>query len=102
MNIIVLGENNPMLVEYYTYKVEFQDRGAGHVHGTLWLKLERMERLIRNDTGDLILRDVDDDAKVKKPLEDEDQAKNIKRPFKGISSALKKLKNNEELNKKEK
>ena len=32
---IVMGRNNPMNVEYYTYKVEFQERGAGHIHGTL-------------------------------------------------------------------
>ena len=24
MDIIVMGDNNPMMVEYYTYKVEFQ------------------------------------------------------------------------------
>ena len=40
MDIVVMGDNNPMMVEYFTYKVEFQDRGAGHIHGTLWLKLE--------------------------------------------------------------
>jgi hypothetical protein len=28
-----MGDNNPMMVEYFTYKVEFQDRGAGHIHG---------------------------------------------------------------------
>ena len=49
MDKVVMGDNNPMMVEYFTYKVEFQDRGAGHIHGTLWLKLERMERLIRTD-----------------------------------------------------
>ena len=57
MNLIVMGTNNPMRVEYYTYKVEFQDRGAGHIHGTLWLKLKDMENLIRGDGGALILGD---------------------------------------------
>ena len=57
MDIVVMGENNPMMVEYYTYKVEFQDRGAGHIHGTLWLKLETMERLIRKDDGQLVIDD---------------------------------------------
>ena len=30
MDLVVMGDNNPMMVEYYTYKVEFQERGAGH------------------------------------------------------------------------
>ena len=29
MDLIVMGYNNPMMVEYFTYKVEFQERGAG-------------------------------------------------------------------------
>ena len=38
-----MGANNPMHVKNYTYKVEFQDRGAGHIHGTLWLRLDKIE-----------------------------------------------------------
>ena len=86
MNIIVTGDKNPMLVENYTYKVEFQDRGAGHIHGTLWLKLEMMEWLIRNEKDELFLPD----------------KKQEKGPLKGISSAFKKLKNNEILDDDEK
>ena len=36
-----------MNVKNYTYKVEFQDRGAGHIHGTLWLQLDKIEKLIK-------------------------------------------------------
>ena len=25
-----------MCIQYYSYRIEFQDRGAGHVHGVLW------------------------------------------------------------------
>ena len=46
-----------MTVEYFTYKVEFQERGAGHIHGTLWLKLERIEGLIRKDYDQFLLSD---------------------------------------------
>ena len=42
---IVLAKGNPMNVKYYTYKVEFQGRGAAHIHGTLWLHMEQIERL---------------------------------------------------------
>ena len=96
MDLIVMGDNNPMMVEYYTYKVEFQERGAGHIHGTLWLKLEMIERLVRTDEDHLILddEDLDDD--------NDGTGKEKERPFKGISSAFKRLKNNEELSEKEK
>jgi hypothetical protein len=32
---IVLTPHNEMSVEYYNYRVEFQLRGAGHIHGVL-------------------------------------------------------------------
>ena len=89
MDIVAMGTNNPMMVEYYTYKVEFQERGAGHVHGTLWLKLDKLDRLIRQDNGQLVLDS-------EKNEQNEDSQEN-KRPFKGISSAFKKLKNCDEL-----
>ena len=43
---IVLSKNNPMLVKHYSYKVEFQARGAAHIHGVLWLDLTSIERNI--------------------------------------------------------
>ena len=36
---IVMGKNSPMCVEFYNYRVEFQMRGAGHIHGILWTDL---------------------------------------------------------------
>ena len=50
---VMMGQNNPMNVKSYTYKVEFQDRGAGHIHGTLWLRLEELELLKRGEDGKL-------------------------------------------------
>ena len=93
MDVVVMGDNNPMMVEYYTYKVEFQDRGAGHIHGTLWLKLEQLERLVRTEDDKLVL---DDEVEANQDDETND-TNQICRPFKGISSTFKKLKNNEEL-----
>ena len=51
---VMMGKNNPMNVKTYTYKVEFQDRGAGHIHGTLWLRLDKLEELKRGEDGKLI------------------------------------------------
>ena len=50
---IIMGRNNPMCVQYYSYKVEFQDRGAGHIHGTLWLRLDDLQDMKRADNGEL-------------------------------------------------
>ena len=40
---ILQDKNNPMHVEYWTTKVEFQGRGAGHNHGTIWVDMKKME-----------------------------------------------------------
>ena len=43
INEIIMDKSNPMAVKYYSTKVEFQGRGAGHNHGTLWVDLKKME-----------------------------------------------------------
>ena len=80
---VVLGANNPMHIKNYTYKVEFQDRGAGHIHGTLWLRMEKIEKLIKNTDGTL---------REGTPEDSNDGAK-----FKGLASAFRKFRNNEPL-----
>ena len=41
---IVLAKDSPMPIYRYSYKVEFQNRGAPHVHGVLWLNLGKLEK----------------------------------------------------------
>ena len=41
---IVFGSNNPMKIRNISYKVEFQGRGAGHIHGVLWSDLSLFEK----------------------------------------------------------
>ena len=48
---IVRDRNNPMCVENYTTKVEFQGRGAAHNHGVLWLDMKKMEYFFIDDKG---------------------------------------------------
>ena len=72
---VMMGKNNPMNVKYFTYKVEFQDRGAGHIHGTLWLNIEKIEKL---------------------------ELDNGERPFSQLTAAFRKFRKNENLNNKEK
>ena len=40
---IIFGRNNPMCVRHISYRVEFQGRGAGHIHGVLWLDLKAIK-----------------------------------------------------------
>ena len=60
------------------------------------LKLEKMEKLIRQDDGQLLLCDEVDKEKNGNNMDTDN------RPFKGISSSVKKLKNNESLDDDEK
>ena len=54
INEIVMGGGNPMNVDKFSYKVEFQDRGAGHVHGVLWVNLNAIEQMRRLESGEFI------------------------------------------------
>ena len=78
---VMMGKKNPMCVSYYTYKVEFQDRGAGHIHGTMWLRLDDLQDMHRGDDGEL------------KPLGKDDENKN-KGVLRGLKLAFTKLRKN--------
>ena len=41
---IIMDESSPMKAQYYHYRVEFQMRGAGHVHGVIWVDLPELEK----------------------------------------------------------
>ena len=51
---IIQDKNNPMHVEYWSTKVEFQGRGAGHNHGTLWVDMDKTA-FFTTKANDLIL-----------------------------------------------
>ena len=38
-----MNKAGKMCVNYYNYRVEFQMRGAGHVHGTLWIDWKELK-----------------------------------------------------------
>ena len=40
---IVMRNGSLMSTEFYHYRVEFQTRGAGHIHGVLWIDLQKVE-----------------------------------------------------------
>ena len=46
---IMLGYNNPMAIENWSDKMEFQGRGAAHIHGVGWCNLEKVSKMIENE-----------------------------------------------------
>ena len=73
-----------MNVHIYSMRVEFQQRGAGHVHGTLWIQLPNLEKLIRHPSGRLVQAVDDCNA-------------DTDRPFEGITGAFDKLRTDKAL-----
>ena len=51
---IIMNRGNPMHIKYYSYKVEFALRGAGHIHGILWVDWEKFDDRINLKRNDII------------------------------------------------
>ena len=66
---IIMSKKSKMPVKYYNYRVEFQLRGAGHIHGCLWLDLEKLG-LIKCD-NDPEEREAMDEREIDEPCEDD-------------------------------
>ena len=109
---VMMGKNNPMNVNYHTEKIEFQDRGAGHVHGTLWLNLHKIEKLVKMPDGSLQnppKQEGEGKEKTEEKLEEKTEEKleecpapDLETPFKHIRSAFRKFRNEEPLREVEK
>ena len=46
-----MSKGSPMCVQYYNYRIEFQLRGAAHLHGVLWLDLEALIQKLSKKPG---------------------------------------------------
>ena len=44
-----MGRNNPLRIKYWSDKMEFQGRGAGHIHGVAWSDLKEVSKLIEKE-----------------------------------------------------
>ena len=51
---IVMSKGNPMSIKYHSYKVEFALRGAGHIHGVLWVDWDKMKIGGNDDKEDVV------------------------------------------------
>ena len=79
INKIVMARSNPLSVKYYSYKVEFQARGAAHIHGILWLNMFRLEKLILKN------------GQLSHPSSDHVNQDQSTLPLKGIAETFQKL-----------
>ena len=102
---IVMGKNNPIPVLHWSYKTEFQARGAAHVHGLLWLNMDVVEEYCQTEDGELVTEEqIEKVAGLKEKLKKSDEeieALKKSKPFRGIKSAYRKIKDNKELDKEE-
>ena len=72
---VIFGRNNPMKVRHISYRVEFQGRGAGHIHGVLWLD---MKELKVKDVSNELLCEAFDKLRHSQEL-DEGEARSIEK-----------------------
>ena len=101
---VVMGKNNPMATLHWTYKTEFQGRGAAHVHGVLWLNLSLIENYIKLKSGKLITeKQIDKIPGMRKKIENEENMEELKerKPFKYLKQTYDKIRNGNTLDDKE-
>ena len=46
---VVLNGQNPLAVDHYCYRIEFQLRGAAHAHGTIWIDWDKLKDFTENE-----------------------------------------------------
>ena len=63
---VIFGQNNPMRVRHISYRVEFQGRGAAHIHGVLWLDLKEIKV---EGVNNMVLQESYNKLKHSQPLE---------------------------------
>ena len=58
-----MGKNSPQKIKYWSDKMEFQGRGAGHIHGVAWCDLHEVYKLIKKERriGIILSDDGEDD-----------------------------------------
>ena len=62
---IMMGKNNPLAIKYFSDKMEYQGRGAGHIHGVAWSDLRKISMMINNERkAGVILSNQDKDMAI--------------------------------------
>ena len=66
---VIFGSNNPMKIRHVSYRVEFQGRGAGHIHGVFWVDLKEVKV---EGVGDTVLKDAFVKLRLRNALNEEE------------------------------
>ena len=82
---IMMADTAPLPVKIYSYKIEFQGRGAPHCHGVCWLDTAELGKRVLNRNGKLV---PPSNCPADKPLD---------RPLEGIEGPFQKIRQNEPL-----
>ena len=66
---IMKGSNIPMCNRKYSWKVEFQGRGSGHIYGTLWVNLNKIMTYLEPSQDERDLENEKDEESKQNELE---------------------------------
>ena len=91
---IVLSKKNPMCVHKFTYKTEFQNRGAAHVHGVLWLNMNMIESYYQLKSGKLIM---ENQLRMLEKTNKSTIEVNETMPFSGLKNAFSQIRKGDQL-----
>ena len=91
---IMMGQNNPMSIENFSDKMEFQGRGAGHIHGSAWFNLRKISQDLDIECN---LTDSEDD--FDSDYEDDLEEENVIDGESNLETAFKKLRKGDKLKK---
>ena len=92
---IMMGQNNPMAIENFSDKMEFQGRGAGHIHEAAWCNLKKVSQDLDIEP---CLTDSEDD--FEEDSEDEFEIEATEATDSYLERAFKKLRKDDKLKKK--
>merc|ERR1711867_341862 len=66
---VIFGRNQPMKIRHLSYRVEFQGRGAGHIHGVFWVDLTEIRV---KDVDTIVLKNAFEKLRHRKALDEEE------------------------------
>ena len=79
---IMIGKSNPMKITYWSDKMEFQGRGAGHIHGVAWSDLKKVSELIKEEKKVGII--LSNDKRVMENISSDEDGTHLENAYKSL------------------
>ena len=103
---IIMASGNPMCIRYNSYKVEFALRGAGHIHGVLWVDWENFafpqDQGTTDENNEKDRNEKDNNEKIKNEKDINEDDKKDKNEKDILIEAFENIRNEDKLEKKHK